>query len=242
MDKIAVIVPAYNEEKSIEAVVQSINIASKESPIPLQAVVVNDGSKDKTKEIINRLDCVALNLPINLGIGGAVQCGYKYALENKFSYAVQVDGDGQHPPKEIKRLYEHMIKENLDVCIGSRFIENKGFQSTFIRRVGINYFKWLNKLLTGWTITDNTSGLRLINKDALKVVNNYYPDDYPEPEAIILFYKNGLRVGELAVLMEERQGGESSIGPFASVYYMIKVSLAIFFTFIKGNNIKVLNR
>ncbi|MDX2003342.1 MAG: glycosyltransferase family 2 protein [Chitinophagales bacterium] len=233
MDKIAVIIPAFNEEAAIAGVVAEINQISKESGIALHPVVINDCSTDNTWGIISQLDCTALNLPINLGIGGAVQTGFKYAYRNGFSHAVQVDGDGQHPALEISRLYLAMKERQLNVIIGSRFLENKGFQSSGLRRMGINYFKWLNKILIGQTITDNTSGLRMIDRSVLEAVVKYYPDEYPEPEAVVFYAKKGFKIGELPVQMRERQGGVSSIRAFGPLYYMAKVTLAVLFTYLR---------
>jgi glycosyltransferase involved in cell wall biosynthesis len=236
--KIAAIIPAFNEEKSIRSVVEEINTVARNSNLIIVAVVVNDCSVDRTAAIIEDLDCVPLHLPVNLGIGGAVQTGFKYAIENGFDRAVQVDGDGQHPAEFIPSLSKVMTENNFDVVIGSRYLDKKGFQSTRIRRTGIRYFKWLNKLFTGREIHDSTSGFRMLNRKALAVVNDYYPDEYPEPEAIVLFSKNKLIMGEVAVEMRERQGGVSSINSFAAVYYVCKVSLAIFFTWLRQTNNK----
>lgn len=233
MIKIAAIVPAYNEEKAITAVVNDILQTSQSQNLSITVIVVNDCSLDSTSEIISKLNCIALNLPVNLGIGGAVQTGFKYAFENGFDYAIQIDGDGQHPASEIPKLINAVKENNLDVVIGSRFISKEGFQSSAIRRFGINYFKWLNRFLVGVTINDSTSGFRLINKKTLEIVSDYYPDEYPEPEAIILYSLNKLSIGEVSVTMKERQGGVSSIGASSSIYYMLKVTLAIFYTFIR---------
>jgi glycosyltransferase involved in cell wall biosynthesis len=233
MHKIAVVIPAYNEQEAIAGVVNEINAIALSSGLQIHPVVVNDCSLDNTWQIVGGLNCTGLNLPINLGIGGAVQTGFKYAFRNGFTHAVQVDGDGQHPAAEIPRLYEAMQKQGLDVIIGSRFLENKGFQTSTMRRAGIGYFKWLNKLLIGQVITDSTSGLRMINREVLECVNHYYPDEYPEPEAIVIYSKRGFKIGELPVQMRERQGGVSSISPFGSVYYMVKVTLAILFTYMR---------
>ncbi|MBL0328371.1 MAG: glycosyltransferase family 2 protein [Bacteroidetes bacterium] len=231
--KIAAIVPAYNEEMAITSVVNDILQTAQSQNISIAVIVVNDCSKDTTSEIISKLNCIALNLPVNLGIGGAVQTGFKYAFENGFDYAIQIDGDGQHPASEIPKLISVILEKNVDVVIGSRFISKEGFQSSMARRMGINYFKWLNHFLVGVTINDSTSGFRLINSKTLEIVSNYYPDEYPEPEAIILYSLNKLKIGEVAVQMKERQGGVSSIGFAASVYYMFKVTLAIIYTFIR---------
>lgn len=233
MKKIAVIIPAFNEEASIASVVQMVHNAS--TPfVTLTPVVVNDCSKDKTKEIIATLDCISLNLPINLGIGGAVQTGIKYAFDNGFDYCVQIDGDGQHPAEFIPVLQAEAEKNNWDVAIGSRFINNEGFQSSTLRRSGITYFQYLLQFIIGKKITDATSGMRLMNRKTMKLLYAYYPDEYPEPEALILYARNGLQFGEVPVVMRERQGGESSIkGAFGAVYYMFKVTIAIIFTYLR---------
>ncbi len=231
--KIAVIVPAYNEEKSIAAVVEDILHVAHSQKLLVTVVVVNDCSKDATSEIISKLNCVALDLPINLGIGGAVQTGFKFAFENGFDFAIQIDGDGQHPASEIPKLISAAEEQDMDVVIGSRFISKIGFQSSAVRRIGINYFKWLNRLMVGVKIFDSTSGFRLINNKALAIVSEYYPDEYPEPESIILYSLKHLKIGEVPVNMKERQGGVSSIGRLSSIYYMFKVSLAIIYTFIR---------
>lgn len=233
MIRIAAIIPAYNEEKAIAAVVADINRTAKEQQLLIDAIVVNDCSKDATSEVISKINCIALNLPVNLGIGGAVQTGFKYAFENGYDYAIQVDGDGQHPASEVPVILKKAQEENADVVVGSRFISKDGFQSSALRRFGINYFKWLNKILVGVTVNDSTSGFRLINKKVLSLVSEYYPDEYPEPEAIILYSLNNFKIVEVQVSMKERQGGVSSIGALSSVYYMFKVTLAIIYTFIR---------
>jgi glycosyltransferase involved in cell wall biosynthesis len=231
--KIAVVIPAYNEEESITSVVETVNSVST-AEVAMIPVVVNDCSKDSTLKIIQGLNCVALDLPINLGIGGAVQSGIKYAFNNGFDYAVQIDGDGQHPPQRIPMLSEELRKNSWDVVIGSRFIKNEGFQSTVMRRSGIKYFQWLLKLITGETVTDPTSGMRLMNRKTMELLYNYYPDEYPEPEALIIYNRNGLKFGEVPVQMIERQGGQSSIQGFGTVYYMFKVTIAIIFTYLRN--------
>lgn len=229
--RIAAIVPAYNEEAAISSVVNDINALAKSQQLSIDVIVVNDCSKDSTSEVISKLNCIALNLPINLGIGGAVQTGFKYALKNNYDYAIQIDGDGQHPASEIPKIVNAAINNDFDVVIGSRFISKEGFQSSAFRRMGINYFKWLNRFLVGTVVNDSTSGFRLINRKVLEIVTEYYPDEYPEPEAIIVYSLNNFKIGEVSVTMKERQGGVSSIGTFASFYYMFKVTLAILFTF-----------
>lgn len=218
-----VIIPAYNESENIVNTVKEI----KEKASDFDYVVINDCSSDKTLEILESNHLNYINLPVNLGIGGAVQTGYKYALQHEYDMAVQVDGDGQHDPAYLHSLEETLIKEKADMVIGSRFIKNEGFQSTFARRMGIVYFTKMIKSLTGTTITDPTSGFRLVNKDVIALFANDYPRDYPEPESIVALLKRKKKVIEVPVQMKERQGGVSSIKLWNSVYYMIKVSIAI---------------
>lgn len=230
--KLAVIIPAYNEQDSIAMVVKDI-LNLQITNIQAIPIVINDCSKDKTAEVVSKLHCILLDLPVNLGIGGAVQTGYKYAFENQFDYAIQVDGDGQHPASEIPKLIEEIEKGENNIIIGSRFIENTGFQSTGMRRLGIVFLKSWIKLFSGISINDNTSGFRLFDKEVIALVQSNYPDEYPEPESIIMFAKKGFKIKEVAVEMKERQGGESSIRAFDQLYYMVKVSIAIFYTYLR---------
>lgn len=218
-----IIIPAFNEHECIKDTVEMIK---REAP-GFDYVVINDHSTDNTLEILRENNINHINLPANLGIGGAVQTGYLYAYENGYDTAVQVDADGQHDPKFLSMMLETMQKENADMVIGSRFIENKGFQSTFARRIGIVYFTKLIKILTGAVITDPTSGLRMGNRKVIELFAKDYPRDYPEPESIVALLKRGMKVKEVPVMMRERQGGVSSINLQKSVYYMIKVSMAI---------------
>lgn len=219
-----IIIPAYNERESIENTVKDII----ENAPEFDYVVINDCSTDDTLDILKRNNFNYLNLPINLGIGGAVQTGYRYAYENGYDMAVQVDGDGQHDPVFLNEMANVLEKEKVDMVIGSRFIEKEGFQSSFARRIGINYFKWLIRILTGAVITDPTSGLRMVNKEVIEIFAKDYPKDYPEPETSVVLLLKKKKVKEIPVLMRARQGGESSIRMGKSVYYMIKVTCAIF--------------
>lgn len=214
--------------------VKEIHTVARKSNLLITPIVVNDCSTDKTGVVAENLNCIVLNLPVNVGIGSAVQTGFIYAHDNNYDYAVQIDGDGQHPPEYVPALLQEMREKNLDVVIGSRYVDKKGFQSSFARRTGIKYFRWLNKLLTGLEINDSTSGFRMINRKVLKVFKEYYPDEYPEPEAIVLYAKNNFRVREVGVEMRERRSGKSSIDTFGSLYYMWKVTLAIIFTFVRS--------
>ena len=232
--KIAAIIPAYNEEASIASVIDALNAMGEQAGYDLQIVVVNDASKDNTAAIAQAMDCHCLSGPYNLGIGGTVQLGIKYALKLGVDFAVQVDGDGQHPANEFPKLYEMQQETNADVVIGSRFITGEGFQSSPLRRMGIRWFMFLNHIVVGQKITDNTSGFRLLNRKAMHIVAQQYPDIYPEPEAVVLFSRSGLKIVEAPVQMLERQGGTSSISGFRSLYYMARVSLGIFIARIRS--------
>ncbi len=232
--KIAVVIPCFNEEQSIERVVASVVSLKKETGLDLLAVVVDDRSTDGSLALARRLDCAVLALPINLGIGGAVQTGIRFAFENGFDLALQMDGDGQHPASEIPKLLAVFEKDGLaDVAIGSRFLEKEGFQSSAARRVGIRYFSGLTNLLFGKRITDPTSGFRAFNRRAMAVIAGFYPDKFPEPEILVHFFHNKLKVVETPVVMSGRLGGVSSISSWKSVYYMLKVTLGILFSHIR---------
>lgn len=221
--KSLVIIPAYNEEKSIEKTVQDIV----ENAPEFDYVIVNDCSKDATLEICRDKGMHVLNLPVNLGIGGAVQTGYLYALKNHYDYAIQFDGDGQHDAKYLHEMRDYMIKNDVNMLIGSRFINKEGFQSSSMRRFGIKYFSVLIKILTGAKITDPTSGMRMVNRDIIEIYANCYPKDYPEPESVVAILRKKKKVEEYPVIMREREEGVSSISPKKSIYYMVKVTLAI---------------
>ncbi|WP_228724293.1 glycosyltransferase family 2 protein [Spirosoma sp. KUDC1026] len=229
--KILVIVPCYNEEEAIATVVGEINAVKRQYGLNLSVLAVNDCSSDRTLAVLRTLDCLYLDLPVNLGIGGAMHAGYKFAFRNGYDIAVQMDGDGQHPAVELPKILQPIFENKADVVIGSRFLKGTGFQSSAMRRLGINYFRRLNQLLIGQTIQDSTSGFRAFNRRALTVVNTYYPDEYPEPEAIVQFGLSQLRMLEVAVEMRERQGGISSINTSKAVYYMLKVTLGTLFVY-----------
>lgn len=218
-----VIIPAYNEQESIEGTIQDILDHAPE----FDFIVVNDCSRDHTAEILEKHGYPYLNLPINLGIGGAVQTGYLYALEKGYEIAVQFDGDGQHDACALSVMAAQLEAQHADMVIGSRYIEKQGFQSTKARRIGIAYFTRLIKLLTGKVITDPTSGFRMVNRETIRIFARNYPRDYPEPESVVHLLKEKKKVIEVPVVMRGRQGGVSSIRMKRSIYYMIKVSLAI---------------
>lgn len=219
-----VIIPAYNEEKSIVETVADIQ----KNAVDFDYVVINDCSKDQTLRVCREHHLNVLSLPINLGIGGAVQTGYLYAYKNGYDIAVQFDGDGQHDASYLEAMHEHMEQNKLDMVIGSRFIEKEGFQSSGLRRFGIRYFTFLIRILTRATISDPTSGMRMVNRSVMEEFVNHYPKDYPEPESVVAILDTSKKVGEYPVVMRERMQGVSSISPMKSIYYMIKVTLAIF--------------
>jgi glycosyltransferase involved in cell wall biosynthesis len=218
-----IIIPAYNESGNIERTVADI----KEHASGFDYVVVNDCSKDETLDVLRKNRMSYLNLPVNLGIGGAVQAGYRYAYYHGYDLAVQFDGDGQHSAAYLQKMADTLIEGDYDMVIGSRFIDHSGFQSSFMRRVGIKYFTGLIKLLTGSTITDPTSGMRMIGRKLMKDFTDEYPKDYPEPESVVTALVRKYKVCEVPVEMNERISGKSSISPVKSVYYMIKVTVAV---------------
>lgn len=218
-----VIIPAYNEEASIVNTVQDIL----DHAPGFDYVVINDCSKDHTLQRCRENGLNVIDLPVNLGIGGGIQTGYRYAVEHGYDVTVQFDGDGQHDASYLQAMADRLERDDLDMVIGSRFIENEGFQSTGLRRFGINFFKFLIKLLYGGTITDATSGMRMCSRRVMEEFSVDYPQDYPEPETVARLLRKKYKVREIPVVMRERSAGTSSINPAKSVYYMIKVSLAI---------------
>lgn len=221
--KILVIIPAFNESAIIAKTVSEV----REKAPKADVLVVNDGSTDETLAILQHEGIEHLNLRSNLGIGGAVQSGYIYARENGYDYAIQIDGDGQHDPAYIMSIIEQMQKDGADIGIGSRFIDGKGFQSSGLRRFGIRFLSRLIHITCGTRVLDVTSGFRVANRRMIELYARDYSDDYPEPEAIVAATAHDAKISEYPVVMRERKTGTSSISAFKSVYYMIKVSLAI---------------
>lgn len=230
---ILVIVPCYNEQGAIANVVRELIAVRNRENYQLDILVVNDCSTDGSLSIVRKLPCSYLNLPVNLGIGGAMHSGYRYAYQKGYDIAVQMDGDGQHPANELPTVLQPIFQQEADVSIGSRFISKEGFQSSFTRRLGIQYFRWLNQLLIGKTVYDSTSGFRAFNRRTIAIVNSYYPDEYPEPESIVQFGLQGLRIKEVPVRMRNREEGVSSINTSRAFYYMLKVSLGIVFMYFR---------
>jgi len=224
-----IIVPAYNEE---EAILDTVNKIKKY--MDFDYIVINDGSLDNTEKILGENGINHITLIKNLGIGGAMQSGYKYAMEHGYDIAVQIDADGQHNPEYLEKMVEVLKETNSDMVIGSRYIEKEGFQSTASRRFGKNILTFIIKTLTKTTITDPTSGFRVCSKNAILMFANGYPVDYPEPETVVQLLAKGRTVAEVPVKMNDREGGTSSITPVKSLYYMIKVSISMVFSYINN--------
>ena len=220
----AAIVPAYNEEGSIRAVVSEIREADPE----LEVVVVDDGSTDSTAELAARAGATVLSLPYNLGIGAAVQTGLQYAYENDFDLAVQIDGDGQHDSRELEQLLAPIVSGAADISVGSRFAGRRLYRPSLARWLGIVLFAGLVSLIVRQRVTDTTSGFRAMNRRGIRLFAADYPHDYPEVEATVLVFRHRLRMVEVPVAMRQRESGRSSITLFRSLYYMGKVSLALF--------------
>lgn len=223
MMKTLIIIPAYNEAESIELVIDNLI----QNYPQYDYVIVNDGSTDNTADICHKRGYKVIDLPINLGIGGAVQTGYRYAMKNGYDIAVQMDGDGQHDAAFLDGMRDEIESGKADAVIGSRFVTGEGFQSSTTRRIGINFLSILGKILTGVRLRDITSGYRMVNRKLIAIYASDYPSDYPEPEAMVIAAIHGCRIAEYPVIMKERENGTSSINFKRSVYYMVKVTLAM---------------
>jgi glycosyltransferase involved in cell wall biosynthesis len=217
------IVPALNEEECVARVIDELRAFDPDFEI----VVVDDGSIDRTAAAAAAKGAYVLKLPFNLGIGGAVQTGFRFAFENGFQLAVRVDGDGQHDPTQLPTLLEPVLAGEADIVVGSRFVGPGGYRSSRSRRVGISILAAAVSALVRQRVTDPTSGFQALNRHAIALFAADYPHDYPEVEATVMVFKHRLRLKEVPVQMRERAAGRSSIGTAASVYYMIKVLLAI---------------
>ena len=223
--RVLIIVPAFNEEATITRVLGLLREHAPECDV----LVVNDGSRDRTAELVAGYPGVTLiNLPFNLGIGSAMQTGYKYAFRNGYDVAVQCDADGQHPAEDIPRLVGLVREGRADMVIGSRYVADTGYKPSLSRRVGKSILSRLVDALIGGGVTDTTSGFRAMNRKVLALFSRHYPDDYPEAEALVILHKAKLSVVEAPVQMLPRQGGTTSIRPPHAAYYMVKVGLAIF--------------
>ena len=221
--KVLIIIPAFNEEKSIEKVVDNLT----QNYPQYDYLVVNDCSTDNTRAILEQRGYNHISLPVNLGIGGAVQSGYIYATQKGYDIAIQIDGDGQHDPAYIEQLIAPIVAGEADMTIGSRFIEKQGFQTSLLRRMGIKLIRMIIRLCCKTDASDTTSGFRATSRELTGFFANVYAQDYPEPEAIVAASLKGFRVKDVPVVMHERDGGVSSINAKRSLYYMIKVSIAL---------------
>ena len=224
LDRRVAIVPARNEEGAVGGVVTEIRAFDP----GLDVVVVDDGSTDRTAEIAGAAGAFVVRLPFNLGIGAAVQTGFKFALEHGYELAVRLDGDGQHDPAELPKLLEVLDRDAADIVVGSRFVDGSGdHHGPRTRRIGIVFFARLVSVLTRQRVTDTTSGFQALNRRGIVIFASDYPHDYPEVEATVMVHKHRLRLVEVPVQMREREHGESSITMLRSVYYMLKVTLAL---------------
>jgi glycosyltransferase involved in cell wall biosynthesis len=228
--RVLIIIPAYNEAATISAVIERLHEAAPECDI----VVIDDGSTDETATVVESLaDVELVRLPFNLGIGGAMQTGYKYALRAGYDIAVQCDADGQHPVDRIKDLVAHVDGGKADLIIGSRYVAETSYKPSMGRRVGKSILSRLVDAVLGRGITDTTSGFRAANRKVMALFAEHYPEDYPEPETLVILHKCGLSAAEIPVEMLPRQGGVTSISSPNAIYYMIKVALAIFMNVVR---------
>ena len=219
--RVLVVIPAYCEERNIGSVVRSIR-----NLFHHDILVVNDGSTDNTGEAARKAGATVLDLPCNLGIGGAVQTSYMYAIAHGYDAIVRLDADGQHEPADIERLLEPLRDETADAVIGSRFLGETIYRTSFFRFIGIRFFRVLVNLFTGCKFTDPTSGFFAINRHLMQFYSAQYPSDYPEVDSYILMHRLNIRAVEVPVRMYEREEGKSSITPIRAIYYMVKVTLS----------------
>ncbi len=227
--KILVIIPCYNEQDNIDKVIRNLKATNSD----VDYVIINDCSTDNSKQVCENNNLNYVSFPFNLGIGGSVQCGYQYAVERGYDIAVQMDGDGQHNPEYLIDILEPILSGKADMCIGSRFINKEGFQSSKLRRLGIAIISLVILALTGKRVRDVTSGFRACSKNLINFYSKEYAQDFPEPEAILSAVKNGFKVVEVPVVMEERFAGISSINALKSPYFMVKVILSLIVGWLK---------
>jgi glycosyltransferase involved in cell wall biosynthesis len=233
--RLLVVVPALNEEGALPALLDELRGSGTGLGCDLAVVVIDDGSSDRTAEVALARGARVVRLCRNLGIGGAVQTGLRLALREGFDAAVQMDGDGQHPPGELPRLLAALVTTPApDLVVGTRYQQRQGWSSTRLRRLGAWWLKWVIWALTGTRSTDPTSGYRLYGPRALALFDRTYPYDYPEPEALAIALAARLRVTEVPVKMRERQGGASSISGLWAPYYMLKVTLAVMLAYVRN--------
>lgn len=230
--KILIIIPAYNEEESIKMVINGIQ---KENP-EVDILVVNDGSQDKTSYQVQKTKAKLIELPVNLGIGGAVQTGYLYAYENNYDVAIQIDGDGQHDPAYIKEMVHLIEAEKVDMVIASRFIEKTGYKQSFLRNLGNQILSLEIKILGHKKIYDTTSGYRAVGKEIIQYFAQKYPCDYPEPDTNLRLILKQKKIKEIPVKMHQRATGKSFVSPYKAVQYMVKVMFALLIAKLRKEN------
>ena len=218
------LIPAYNEEMNIESLVAEIGSIWPDTPV----CVINDHSTDSTHQILRNVKCDYLLLPCNLGVGGAMQAGFRYALEQGYDYAIRLDGDGQHPPSEAMKLVERMAVGDVDMVVGSRFLGERSYKSTLLRQAGIFWLARALSIACRRQITDPTSGFQMVNRAVMYYFANQYPGDYPEPESLALLSRQGYRVCEVATPFRARAAGRSSIRRWGTFFYVFKVGVALF--------------
>jgi len=226
---ILIIIPAYNEEDTVADVISQI-IA--EQPA-IDILVVNDGSSDRTSRVVKEAGVRLIEHTFNMGVGAAVQTGFKYAVRHGYSVAVQVDGDGQHLASELHKIIEPVLSGKADVVVGSRFMGHGDYKASVVRGVGIGFFASVVSMIIGRPITDPSSGFRATGRQAMWFLSDIYPEDYPEVEALVLLHKKGFTIDEVPVTMAPRKGGKSSITTSRGIYYMVKVFLAILVDLLK---------
>jgi glycosyltransferase involved in cell wall biosynthesis len=218
------VVPAFNEERNIGPLLAELAALDPD----LEVVVVSDGSTDRTAQVASAAGAHVVSLPFNLGIGGAVQTGFRFAWEGGYELAVRLDGDGQHDPSQLPAIVAPVVAGDADLAIGSRFLESGGYRSSAARRFGIRVLARVVSFIAHERLTDTTSGFQALNRRAIRLFAADLPRDYPEVEGLVMAIRHHLRVKEVPVTMREREHGRSSIGSLTSVYYMFKVLLAIF--------------
>ena len=226
--KCLIIVPAFNESKSVPKLVRRLNRALPDCHV----LVIDDGSTDATAREIPST-ATAVSLPFNLGIGGAMQTGYRYAASHGYDVAIQVDGDGQHRPCEVEKLVRKLVEGPADLVVGSRFLSEPGMKPSFTRMTGIHVLSSWIRILCGLKVTDCTSGFRAANRKVILAFAHWYPEDYPEPEVVLLLHRSKFKVVEVAVRMRRRMYGKSSISLLRGLYYVLKVSVCLFLDMIR---------
>ncbi len=223
-DNTIFLIPVYNEEQNVLPLLNELRAVFPGAPV----CFVNDCSLDRTVEALREADCHYLDLPCNLGVGGAMQAAFRYAYDHGYDYAIRIDGDGQHPPAECVRLIDRMKQGDVDMVVGSRFLDQVSYTSTWYRQIGIKGLMAMLSFACRQRITDSTSGFQMVNRPVLHYFAHRYPVDYPEPESLALLSRQGYRFCEVGARFRARQAGVSSIKSWGTVYYMFKVSVALF--------------